>query len=134
MTIRQFLAFTFVALTCFSASLAAEITGTWTSEFDSQIGVQKYVYVFVAEGEKVTGTATYDHSMGKGESKLKDVKLENDAVSFVETVSLEGFELIITYSGTISGDQMALKRVVGDFGTEQIVAKRQKPSASSDGK
>jgi hypothetical protein len=115
----------------FNFTAAAELAGTWTSEFDSQIGLQKYVYTFAVEGDKITGKAAYDHSMGKGESQLKNIKLENDTIAFTETLSLDGMELVITYSGKISADQMDLKRVVGDFATEQIVAKRAKPQAES---
>ena len=45
---------------------AAELPGQWTAEFDSPIGVQKYVYEFTKSGDVLTGQATYDHSMGKG--------------------------------------------------------------------
>lgn len=127
MNFRSLVRVAVLALITFNFAGAAELAGKWTAEFDSQIGPQKYVYEFAKEGDNFTGKAAYDHSMGKGESKLKDIKLENDAIAFVETVSLDGMELIITYSGKISGDQMDLKRVVGDFGTEQIVVKRAKP-------
>lgn len=36
--------------------LAADIAGTWTSAFDSQIGRQEYTYTFVNVGTKLTGT------------------------------------------------------------------------------
>ena len=113
---------------------AAEIAGTWTAQFDSQIGVQTYVYVFTKDGDKLAGKASYDHSMGKGESQLKDIKLENDMISFVETVSFDGMELVIIYSGKVTADQMDLKRVVGDFATEQIVVKRAKPQTAQSAK
>jgi hypothetical protein len=62
--------------------------------------------------------------MGKGTSPLKDVKVEGDKVSFSEPLTIQGNELIITYSGTLAGDELKLARVVGDFGTEQLTAKR----------
>ena len=127
MNLRSLISVAVLALASFNFASAAELAGKWTAEFDSQIGLQKYVYEFVPDGDKLTGKATYDHSMGKGESQLKEIKLENDSIAFVETVSLDGMELVITYSGKISGDQMDLKRVVGDFATEQIVVKRAKP-------
>ncbi|HTO03359.1 MAG TPA: hypothetical protein VL069_06640 [Opitutus sp.] len=126
MKFRSLISVAILALASFNFAIAAELAGKWTTEFDSQIGPQKYVYEFAPDGDKFTGKATYDHSMGKGESRLKDIKLENDSVAFVETVSFDGIELVITYSGKISGDQMDLKRVVGDFATEQIVVKRAK--------
>ena len=127
MNFRSLISVAVLTLASFNFASAAELAGKWTSEFESQIGPQKYTYEFVRDGDKFTGKASYDHSMGKGESQLKDIKLENDSIAFVETVSLDGMELVITYSGKISGDQMDLKRVVGDFATEQIVVKRAKP-------
>jgi hypothetical protein len=124
MSIRALITLALVSIATFSAAHAAELAGTWTAEFDSQIGVQKYVYVFKSDGDQTTGKATYEHSMGKGESQLKDIKVENDAISFTESLSLDGMDLVITYSGKISDDKMDLKRVVGDFATEQIVVKR----------
>jgi hypothetical protein len=128
MNFHRLAAFASVAIISVNFVRAAELVGSWTAEFDTQIGVQKYVYEFAAEGDKFTGKARYDHSMGKGESPLKDIKLENDGISFIETVSFDGMDLVITYSGKISGDQMDLKRVVGEFATEQLVAKRVTPS------
>ena len=119
-----------IALFSFVAAHAADLTGHWTSEFDSQIGQQKYAYDFKTEGGHLTGTAHYEHSMGKGESKLSDIKLEGDKVSFTENVTLNDMDLVINYSGTIAGDQMKLTRQVGDFATEQIVANRGQPAAA----
>jgi hypothetical protein len=103
---------------------AADLIGKWTAEFDSQIGVQKYTYEFKQDGETLTGQATFDHSFGKGTVQLRAIKLDGDKVSFHEPFSMEGNEIIISYSGTLAGDEMKLTRNVGDFATEQVTAKR----------
>ena len=103
---------------------AADLLGKWTAEFDSPIGVQKYVYEFRKSGEALTGEATFDHSLGKGTVPLKNLKVEGDKVSFEEPLSVNGEQITIMYSGTLSGDEMKLTRVVGQFGTEQLSAKR----------
>ena len=105
-------------------SFAADLAGKWLAEFESPIGVQKYVYEFKLEDKKLTGQATHDHSMGKGTVALKDVKVDGDKVTFSEALALEGNEVTITYSGTIAGDEIKLTRNVGEFGTEQLTAKR----------
>ncbi|MDQ5981207.1 MAG: hypothetical protein QG602_4185, partial [Verrucomicrobiota bacterium] len=79
---------------------AADLIGKWTAEFDTQIGVQKYIYEFKQGGEQVTGQATYDHSMGKGTVQLRAIKVEGDKVSFSEPLVIEGNEITITYTGT----------------------------------
>lgn len=103
---------------------AADLSGRWTAEFDSPIGVQKYVYEFKKSGDALTGEATFDHSMGKGTVPLKDLKVEGDKVSFSEPLTIEGNQITITYSGTLSGDELKLTRNVGEFGSEQLTAKR----------
>jgi hypothetical protein len=108
---------------------AADLAGKWTAEFDSPIGVQKYVYEFKTEGGKLTGKAAHDHSMGKGETALKDIKLTGDEVSFTEPLKINDMEITVTYKGKITANEMKLTRVVGDFGSEELVAKRAAPAA-----
>lgn len=103
---------------------AADLIGKWTAEFDSQIGIQKYTYEFKLDGGTLTGQATFDHSFGKGTVQLRAIKLDGGKVSFNEPFSMEGNEIIISYSGTLTGDEMKLTRNVGDFATEQVTAKR----------
>lgn len=103
---------------------AANLIGKWTAEFDTQIGVQKYTYEFKQDGETLTGQATFDHSLGKGTVQLKSIKLDGDKVSFTETFSAEGNEILISYRGTLAGDEIKLTRHVGDIATEQLTARR----------
>jgi hypothetical protein len=123
-----------VVLTAATLSHAAELAGKWTAEFDSQIGLQKYTYEFKGEGDKITGKASYDQQMGKGDAELKNIKITKDDVSFTETLKLADMEIAITYTGKLAGDEMKLTRTVGDFGTEQLVAKRVKADAPAAAK
>lgn len=111
--------------------IAAGLIGKWTSEFDSQIGVQKYIFEFKESGDRITGFATFERSLGNGRVELKAIKQDGDKVSFVEPFSFDGNEIAITYTGTLSGDEMKLRRDVGDFATEHIVAKRAEPAESN---
>jgi hypothetical protein len=116
------LALLLVVLT--GAARADSILGKWTSEFDSQIGVQKYVFEFKESGDRVVGFATFERSMGNGRVELKEIKQDGEKVSFSEPLSFDGNEITIRYSGTLAGNEMKLRRDVGDFATEHIVAKR----------
>ena len=109
---------------------AADPAGKWTAEFDSPIGVQKYQYEFTKAGDTVTGQATYEHSMGKGTVQLANLKVDGDKISFTEPLTIEGNQITITYSGTLVGDEIKLTRVVGDFGSEQLTAKRAPAAAA----
>src|SRR3982751_2708337 len=95
---------------------AADLSGLWNAEFDSPIGVQKYVYEFKKSGATLTGEATHENSLGKGTTPLNDVKVEGDKVSFTEPLTIDGNQITITYSGTLAGDELKLTRVVGTFG------------------
>lgn len=101
------------------------LSGTWKAEFDTQIGRQKYTYTFADEGGKLTGKAQAEIGDSKHEPALNEVKMEGDKVSFVETLKFQENEIRITYSGTLSGDEMKLVREVGDFAKEDVVAKRE---------
>jgi len=118
--------FGILALLCATAVSAATagLVGRWTAEFDTPIGVQKYVYEFSKSGDALTGQASFERSIGNGTVQLKNLKVEGDKVSFDEPLSVDGNEMTINYSGTLAGDELKLTRVVGQFGTEQLTAKR----------
>ncbi len=131
MKIRSFLgALALLVAAAAAPANAADLLGRWTAEFESPIGVQKYVYEFKNSGDALAGEATYDHSLGKGTVPLKDVKVEGDKVSFTEPLTIDGNTITITYSGTLAGDELKLTRNVGDFGAEQLTAKRAAPPAT----
>ena len=55
----------------------ADITGKWRAEFDTQIGRQKYLYDFKAEGDKITGKANAEVSGEKRDVELNYLKGRN---------------------------------------------------------
>ncbi len=106
---------------------AADLTGTWKADFDTQIGKQHYVYELKTEGEKVTGKATGDvNGENKHTVELKDGKLAGETVTFVESFAFQGNDITISYSGKLAGDEIKFTRKVGDFATEEMVARREK--------
>ena len=105
---------------------AADLAGKWTAEFDTQVGPQKYTFDLKVDGEKVTGKALFERMGQKGEADLLEGKLVGDKVSFVEMLVAMGNTVRIEYDGTVKGDEIAFTRKVGEFGTEQFVARRAK--------
>ena len=106
---------------------AADLNGSWKADFDTQIGKQHYVYELKTEGEKVTGKATGDvNGENKHTVELKDGKLTGDTVTFVESFTFQGNDITISYSGHLAGDEIKFTRKVGDFATEEMVARREK--------
>lgn len=112
---------------------AADISGTWKAEFDTQIGIQKYTFTFKQEGDSLTGKANSEIGGEKHESKLKDGKVDGDTVSFVELLNFQGNDLEIRYRGNLSGKEIKFSRQVGDFATEELVAKLDAPSVNIAG-
>jgi hypothetical protein len=108
---------------------AADISGIWKAEFDTQIGLQKYIYTFKQDGTNLTGKLSADVSGEKHDSELKEGKVVGDTVSFVETLSYQGNDIKIDYKGTISTNEIKFKRQVGEFATEEATAKREKDAA-----
>ena len=103
------------------AAAPTDISGTWTTAFDSQVGQQTYTYTFKVEGGKLTGHA----KSNMGEGPLSDGKVEGDKVSFVENLDYQGTQLAITYTGQIvSAGEIKFKRDVAGQGGEEFTAKR----------
>ena len=114
-----------VAVTLFASMLvgyAADVAGKWTSEFDTPIGRLNYTYEFQVDGTTLTGKAIWQ----QGETEITEGKINGDEIFFVENISFEGQALRIEYKGKVSGDEIQMTRQVGDFATEEIVAKRVK--------
>jgi hypothetical protein len=107
-------------------AVAADVAGKWATEFDSQIGLQKYTFDLKVDGDKVTGKAFFERMGQKGETDLLEGKLVGDQLSFVEVFEAMGTPIRIEYKGTVKGDEIAFTRQVGEFATEQVVARRVK--------
>ncbi len=105
---------------------AAEIDGKWKAEFETQIGVQKYVFELKADGEKLTGKAVGVRETDTSDTAITEGKIVNGTVSFVEILKFDGTDLRIEYKGKLAGDELKLSRNVGDMATEELVAKRVK--------
>src|SRR5688572_1152766 len=117
---------TLLTLALFSISaLAADVTGTWKAEFNTQRGLQKYTYTLKQDGTSVTGKANAERDGEKREAELKEGKVEGDTVTFVEPLKIQDNELRITYTGKVTGNEIKFTRKVGDFGSSETTAKRE---------
>ena len=103
---------------------AVDVTGIWKSEFDSQIGRQKYTFTFKQDGTNLTGKASSEIGDQRRETDLTKGEVAGDRISFVETLNFQGNDIRITYAGKISDHEIMFTREVGDFAKEDIVARR----------
>lgn len=104
---------------------SANINGIWKAEFDTQIGIQKYTFTFTQNDTGITGMAVSDIGGEIHKVVLTEVKLDSNKISFVEMLPFQGMELHISYDGVVTENEMKLNRHVGDFATEELVAKRE---------
>src|SRR5665213_15284 len=112
------------------SALAADVTGTWKADFDTQRGLQKYTFTLKQDGTNVTGNASVDTAGEKREADLKEGKLAGDTVSFVEPLNIQGQDINVTFTGKISSDnEIKFTRAVGDFGSTDATAKRDAASS-----
>ncbi len=107
------------------------LVGKWTATIDTQIGKQEYVYTITSKEANLTGTAAMKLDGKEFSSELANVKVEGKKVSFDEKLKFNDTDLLITYSGEIEGENLKLTRKVGDFATEDLVAKREVSSQGS---
>ena len=125
------------ALAFLAAALhAADLAGQWRAEFDSPRGLQKYLFTFQVDGEKLTGKAVSEVGERKREAELLEGKVAGDTLTFVELLNFQGNEVRIRYTGKINGDEIAFTREVGDFAKTDFKATRgaaaaAKPAAAS---
>ena len=124
---------TLFALAVASLSVfAADITGTWKAEFETQRGLQKYTFTLKQDGATVTGKASVERDGEKRDAEFKDGKVEGDTVTFIEPLKIQDNEINITYTGKIAGNEIKFTRKVGDFGSSEATAKREGGSPKAE--
>lgn len=131
MKIRNYLLGLGLALAALPA-MAADIDGKWTAAIESPMGAVTLFLEFKAEGEKLNGAISFD--MGGQQmpaTAISDGVVKGKDVSFKLAISMmEGAPpLVISYTGKLNGDELAMNSVVNMDGNVQetpLVAKRAK--------
>jgi hypothetical protein len=104
-----------------AAAPSANLTGTWTTSFESQVGVQNYTYTITVDGNALTGHAK--SNLGEGDIRGT---VDGDKVTWVESLNYQDQVLAITYTGQIvSANEIKFKRDVAGAGGEEFTARRQ---------
>ena len=102
-------------------AFAADVTGTWTASFETQIGVQSYTFELKVDGAALTGMA----KSANGEYAIEEGKVDGNTVSFVENMNYQGMPLKMTYTGNVVSDnEIQFTRDVAGIAKEEFVAKR----------
>ncbi len=96
-----------------------DLTGNWVLTTESPMGAQDSDMTVTQTGQALTG---------KLSSQMGTVDytgtIDGNDVSFGFTMSVQGADLQLDYSGTVEGDTMKGKAVFGSFGEGTFTAKR----------
>lgn len=104
-------------------AFAADVTGTWTATFDTQVGAQAYTFTFKQEGTKLTGKAV--SAFAKTDTAITEGSVNGDDITFVEELVYEGMPLHVVYKGKISGNEIKFVRDMAGIANEEATAKKQ---------
>jgi hypothetical protein len=115
-----------LALALFAAAaMAADIDGAWTSSMQGPNGQSIEIKMnFKAEGGKLSGTI----ASPMGDTAITDGKVDGSTVSFKIKRERNGNSMVMTYKGTLEGDELKLTSSMEGSGRppRELVAKRVK--------
>jgi hypothetical protein len=109
-----------VVASTLAAAQAANITGKWVFDVQTDQGSGSPVFTFKQEGEKLTGR--YQGTFG--EADLTGT-VKGNAVSFAFKADAQGTAVEITYKGTIEKDTIKGTLDLGGLATGTFTGKRQ---------
>ena len=119
MKILSTLATAFLFVSIASVASAADLSGKWHGNLKTQDGNDLAVdFVFKVDGEKLTGTVANSY----GEEQITEGVVKGDEISFI--IMAGGGQFRIVYKGKLTGDDLKLKVTIGDFGDQEMTAKR----------
>jgi len=124
MRITAFLA-SVATLACLmvTSAFAADVDGKWTASMPGRQGnTQEVTFNFKADGSKLTGTM----ANARGETEIKDGKIDGDKVTFSQTFERGGNSMTFVYKGKVSGDSIEFTREMqgGDRPAQKFTAKK----------
>jgi enterochelin esterase-like enzyme len=114
-------------------AFAADVSGRWKAEFDTQVGLQQYVFNFQVSDGNVTAKATAVTNGEKRDVEFQDVRLEGDKLVFVELRQIQARQISIEFTGKVAERSIQFTRKVGDFGTQESEATRVAPADNARG-
>jgi hypothetical protein len=102
-----------------AAAKATDVTGTWELNVESPMVSRASDAVFTQAGETLGGKMVSP----RGEVPLTGT-IKGDAVTFGINVNVQGQDLQIDYTGTVTGDTMSGTVVFGSFGDGKWTGKK----------
>jgi hypothetical protein len=115
----------FMALLCFTlVAAAADVSGKWTAEAPGRNGTpQVTTFEFKAAGAKLDGNVTTVRQGNPMTTPITEGKVDGDSISFATTMTMQGNEIKLTWTGKVKGDTIEITRE-GGRGPQTMVAKK----------
>jgi hypothetical protein len=79
---------------------AADVTGKWTAETQTQNGTMTTTMNLKADGNTLTGTV----SGRNGDTNISDGKIDGNTITFTVVREMQGNQMKMNYKGTVDGD------------------------------
>jgi D-glucosaminate-6-phosphate ammonia-lyase len=102
-----------------AAAKVTDVSGTWELNVESPMGSRASDAVFTQTGGTLGGKMV----SSRGEVPLNGT-INGDAITFGINVNVQGQDLQIDYSGTVTGDTMSGTVVFGSFGDGKWTGKK----------
>jgi D-glucosaminate-6-phosphate ammonia-lyase len=102
-----------------AAAKVTDVTGTWELNVESPMGSRASDAVFTQSGATLGGKMV----SSRGEVPLTG-SIEGEAIKFGINVNVQGQDLQIDYTGTVTGDTMSGTVVFGSFGDGKWTGKK----------
>jgi hypothetical protein len=102
-----------------AAAKVMDVSGTWELNVESPMGSRASDAIFTQTGETLGGKMVSP----RGETPLTGA-VAGDTVKFGINVNVQGQNLQIDYTGTVTGDTMSGTVVFGSFGDGKFTGKR----------
>ena len=102
-----------------NAADPANVNGVWDITVETPNGTGTPTVTFKQDGENLTGT----YKGRFGESSVKGTIKGND-IKFTTTISPQGQDLVIEYTGTVDGNTMKGKAKFGEMGEGNFTGKK----------
>ncbi len=121
-TLRRMLVMSIAALGAFSTiavAADANVSGTWNMNVETQAGAGAPVFTLTQKGADITGN--YKGTLG--EAPVTGTVKGNE-VTLKYSISAQGMDLTVTYTGTVEGDTMKGKVSLGDLGEGTFTGKK----------
>src|SRR5712671_1176811 len=118
-TVRQMIAASVAGVAISFAAMAADVSGNWNLSVETPQGTRTPTMTLAQKGEVLTGTY---HSQ-RGDQPMTG-SIKGNAIKLSYTVGGGDRSMTINYDGTLEGDTITGKVVMGQMGEGKFTAKK----------